>query len=361
MNITAARLKKLILSALRIAIGLLLAVFLIHLTLKSSDTDLGANLRDARKSLLLLAALLYGISLAIGTWRWHLLLKVQGINLRARDLLRLQMIGFFFNLAIPGAVGGDLVKMGFVARQTAGKRTEAVFSIMVDRIAGMLGLFVVASAMVLLALPFLLSLGPEYRPIQLGAFTVGLGSLAGIIGILAVEFHGKLLAHPWLKRLVEWTAGKLPEAVNETVVRVMTALDQYRKKRALFAATVLISVVIHCFLALDLYLVGRALHDRALSLADYTLTTQVANCVAAVPVTPAGVGTRDFVAKLFFEAMGMTGDKIGAVPVTLTLVIIFWGLVGAGVFTLSPPATPSPVAETGLEDDPPQADRETEH
>jgi len=117
-----------VLTAVRAVVGMGLALFLIHLTLKKSDTtfaDLQGQLLAANKALLGLAFVLYGGVIALTIWRWDLLLRVQGVHLRRWDLFRLTMIGVFFNLAIPGAVSGDLVRWGTLPMRCRTRRLSA--------------------------------------------------------------------------------------------------------------------------------------------------------------------------------------------------------------------------------------------
>ena len=48
---------------------------------------------------------------SLACFRWRILLAVQGIETRIMDIVKLNLIGQFFNIAIPGSVSGDLVKM----------------------------------------------------------------------------------------------------------------------------------------------------------------------------------------------------------------------------------------------------------
>ena len=299
------RVRKIVVTVLRAALGVALAAGLIYLTLRSTGTDLWSELHGSGKLLLGLALVMHGVMLVLATWRWWLLLRVQSINIPIREVARLTMIGFFFNLAVPGAVGGDLIKMGFVGRQASGKGAEAVFSIVMDRLLGVLGLFLVA----------------------------------GVAGWLLLEFHRVLLDLPALTGLWRLLERKSPKRLAETVTRLVSAVDHYRRSRRTLVVAILISVAIHSCLAFDLYLVGRSLGDRDLSLRNYFVTAQVANAIASVPVTPGGVGLRDKGAQEFFVAFGMAREKAGAIPVTLTLVILAWGMVGAAVFVLAPPAS----------------------
>ena len=55
-----------------------------------------------------LALYLGGVILAF--LRWYLLVRAQDLPFRLRDAMRLGWIGMLFNIVIPGAVGGDVVK-----------------------------------------------------------------------------------------------------------------------------------------------------------------------------------------------------------------------------------------------------------
>ena len=52
----------------------------------------------------------------------------------------LGFIGVVFNLVIPGAVGGDLIKAAYLVRMHI-KKTQAIASMVIDRIVGLLALF----------------------------------------------------------------------------------------------------------------------------------------------------------------------------------------------------------------------------
>ena len=89
--------------------------------------------------------LLLCIQPAITGWRWNLLLRAQKIVVlwpggRARD------DRICFNVLIPGAVGGDLIK-GLHSRAARGRRSAAATSILMDRVIGLFGLWLLAALM----------------------------------------------------------------------------------------------------------------------------------------------------------------------------------------------------------------------
>ena len=118
-----------------------------------------------------------------------------------------------------------------------------------------------------------------------------------------------------------------------------------------------ISVGVHSTLALLLFTVGHALGETKLSLSGYALATQVANAVAAVPVTPGGLGLRDFGIKLFFDALGAPAAQTGNIPVTMSLIISAWALLGAGVFIVNRASATSVSSRPAGQADSPPRDR----
>ena len=82
-----------------------------------------------------------GISLSFFRWFW--LVRVVEPRFRSGAAFLLGFIGNVFNLVIPGAVGGDLIKAAYLVRMDI-NRTQAVASMVIDRILGLLGLFILA-------------------------------------------------------------------------------------------------------------------------------------------------------------------------------------------------------------------------
>lgn len=74
--------------------------------------------------------------------RWKFLIAKE-LNVSWYEAMRLAFIGLFANIFIPaGAVGGDVLKAAMLASKVEkGRRIEATVSILVDRIVGIGGLF----------------------------------------------------------------------------------------------------------------------------------------------------------------------------------------------------------------------------
>ncbi len=94
--------------------------------------------------LLLAGIVIFQVSVMLTFVRWYALVRVIEPKFTLRSTFLLGFIGYVFNLVIPGAVGGDLIKAAYLVQMHI-KKTQAVASMVIDRILGLMGLFVLAS------------------------------------------------------------------------------------------------------------------------------------------------------------------------------------------------------------------------
>src|SRR5258706_10280883 len=88
-----------------------------------------------------------GVVCMIGIVRWQMILRVQGLELPLARVTSIFFVGQFFNAFMLGSTGGDVVKAWYVAHDTHHKKAEAVATVVVDRLIGLLGLFVLTLVM----------------------------------------------------------------------------------------------------------------------------------------------------------------------------------------------------------------------
>jgi uncharacterized membrane protein YbhN (UPF0104 family) len=86
---------------------------------------------------------IYMSAIVLTFYRWYRLVRVIEPRFTLAASTLLGFIGNVFNLVIPGAVGGDFIKAAYLVRMDI-NRTQAVASMVIDRILGLLGLFLLA-------------------------------------------------------------------------------------------------------------------------------------------------------------------------------------------------------------------------
>jgi glycosyltransferase 2 family protein len=235
------------------------------------------NLAQVGKSLsewpvmLTIAALGYA-QIGITAWRWRLLLRAQEIRLSASRAWGLTMIGMLFNVVVPGAVGGDLIKGYYITRAAAGRKSHAATSILVDRAVGLVGLLFLGAVMAAANLDVTLR-SPATRSLGLLAAGGMVGGLASLYA--AVAAGGRVGEWRWLPGIVR------------TVFR---ALHEYHRQSSVIPIALVLSVLNQGLTCGMYYLALRASGVVDLPAGEFFLIVPLGLVTSAIPISPAGVG-----------------------------------------------------------------------
>jgi uncharacterized protein (TIRG00374 family) len=130
------RVKKTIITTLQAFVTL--AVLVVVFRDPQKRHDMADTIRNADPLWLFAGFACYGIVEMLAGIRWHLLLRVQGIHLGWPRLFMLLIIGVAFNYLIPGGTGGDVVKVFYLLKETPGKRSAALLTVLMDRLVGLM-------------------------------------------------------------------------------------------------------------------------------------------------------------------------------------------------------------------------------
>lgn len=150
---------------------LLVTALALYLVLRKTDlTKLFGIIRSANPWYLLLSLFFFNISKLFNALRLNRFFKVIGIELSTRYNLKLYYLGMFYNLFLPGGVGGDGYKIYVLQKNHGMKMINIFHAVLWDRICGMVAL-VFLSLILLIPSTFALKL-PQLVPyawILLGA------------------------------------------------------------------------------------------------------------------------------------------------------------------------------------------------
>ncbi|HVA50390.1 MAG TPA: lysylphosphatidylglycerol synthase transmembrane domain-containing protein [Pirellulales bacterium] len=222
--------------------------------------------------------------------RWLVLVRALDLPFTLKDALRLGFLGYLLNFVSLGAVGGDLFKAVFVARQFPGRRPEAVATVVLDRVVGLYMLFVMASVAIL-ATGQLHNSDETVRIIGRGAL---LASMLGAAGILVMLIPG--VTQGSFSSLLN----RLPK-VGPTFGKLLGAIRIYRSRPGVLVLSALISVGVHSLSTLSVYLVARGLPGECPSLADHFVMVPLAFVTGVLPLPVNGLGAFEMVVKMLYE------------------------------------------------------------
>jgi uncharacterized protein (TIRG00374 family) len=249
---------------------------------------------DAR--LLAVAFVIYMVAVGLTFARWFFLVRVVEPSFRLSAALLLGFIGNLFNLVIPGAVGGDLIKAAYLVRMRVNK-TQAIASMVIDRILGLLGLFILAGIAGAVAWP--VATTSVRRLIAVVWFAVATGFLT-----LALIFsQGLTRSFPRLLEGHSRRAGILRE------LNVMSST--YRRRLGVVAACLVTASCTHSLFVVAYYLVSLTLFPSRLpTLGQHFLMVPLALFTTAVPLPFGALGLSEQVNQELFKLVGHPGGAI---------------------------------------------------
>ncbi|WP_347243819.1 lysylphosphatidylglycerol synthase transmembrane domain-containing protein [Thermogutta sp.] len=222
-------------------------------------------------------------------FRWWVLVRTVDVPLRLTESFRFSFMGFLFNLAPMGLVGGDLAKAILAARRFPDHRPETVASVFVDRVLGLYALFVVASGAILLTGLVSSSL-PILQNICRLVLIVTVGATLVLIACWAPDVTGGNVI-----TLME----RVP-IVGKLLARFVTAFRAYRHHPWILITSVIMTCPVHLLFSVSIYFIGLGLFDRIQPLARHFVFCPLAGVMQVIPVS---IGPTEFVLDRLFVLM----------------------------------------------------------
>jgi len=135
---------------LKILFKLGFTILLLYLVFSRIDVKtLKDHLLNSNPYYILLAFVFYFLSVIVACWRNLTLLKSIGLNLEFGFNFRLYLLGTFYNISLPGGVGGDGYKI-YILRKKYKLPTKRIFLAMLfDRLSGLWAIGLIAVSLII--------------------------------------------------------------------------------------------------------------------------------------------------------------------------------------------------------------------
>lgn len=134
-----AKLNKKVTTVLKVLISAVLIYFIFT---KINVSEIKSILSTSNLMYLLLGLLFFVISKLVAAVRLNLYFHRLQIMLTHKNNFKLYLLGMFYNLFLPGGIGGDAYK-GYILKKTFEVKTKRIVSVLVlDRLGGLLLLFI---------------------------------------------------------------------------------------------------------------------------------------------------------------------------------------------------------------------------
>lgn len=266
-----------------------------------------------------LAALLHFSTVFISVSRWQLILQHFDIRTLFAPLTRITLIGYFFNLFLPSAIGGDFFRAYYLARQERIRMSTTVTTTIVDRLSGLTALLLIG-----LIAAAVYPMHIEGYPLLAIFLLLAAAFLAGIL----VLFHSRM--HRLLIRVLESLKLQNVEARAELVY---TGLQRLRRSPATLVSVTMLSFGIQFLVVVMMWLAAMAIDIRAPFLV-FLVFIPLINLSVAVPITINGVGLREGIYFLLFSQIGVPMESAVTLSLLNLLVVALTALPGGIVYSL---------------------------
>jgi uncharacterized membrane protein YbhN (UPF0104 family) len=281
-----------------------------------SKVDMDSAWRQAKEIDLLMLAMSFGLMFAqilLGGVRWDFVLKALDAPIRFTRALAIFYISIFFSLVLPGAVGGDAVRM-WKARREGLSLAVSINSVMLERLVTVFALVL----LVAVTQPILLARVPDLP----GSWVFPVLTLAGLFGTALLTQLDRLP-----QSMFRWRAVRGLAQLAADTRRLL-----YNPRFGL--PTLVVALIGHANLSFAVYVLARGL-DIDVDVVDCLVLVPPVILIMTLPISIAGWGLRETAIVTAFGFVGVENHAAFVLSVIFGLVTMASALPGGVVWLLS--------------------------
>jgi uncharacterized membrane protein YbhN (UPF0104 family) len=252
----------------------------------------------------------------LSTLRWQQVLVALDVRGRLRRLFSHFLAGQFISAFLPGTVGGDVVRMTRLTRDTHNGPISFA-SVVLERLTGWIVLPLI-TLLGFLVNPTLRHLGPTRA-----AVTIAVGTLVGLILVLVAVDHPKL-------------GGRFAdsEGWRRFAGAVHLGVGKLRRRPTAALSVVGVGFVYQMSLVLAALMAARALGIDNLGFTALMAFFPAVLIAQVLPISIGGLGVREFALVFFLGAVGVGKEQALALGLLFYILTLAASLTGAPSFAI---------------------------
>jgi glycosyltransferase 2 family protein len=294
--------------------GLLTLAVLVVLTYKIDMRATGEALLRLSPAAMVAVLVLLAVDRGVMIWRWLILLRARGADVTTKSATWIYLVSSFVGGFLPAGVGADVAR-AFTLTQRTARGSEAVASVAVDRLFGLLSIVVMGGV---------------------GALVSGRhmdGTPGFLLPATAVVVLSGSIAMLWADRVV---AAALPGGVRASgpgrqLMRVADAVSQYRGHRGALAGVALLSIAVQVLRIVQAYLLGRGI-GIDVPFSYYLLFMPIGLIALLLPISISGIGAPQGIIVWLLAPAGVPQPQALALSTLIVLSGIVANLPGAWLY-----------------------------
>jgi len=246
-------------------------------------------------SIIIFAVGIYILQTWFVSMRWRFLIVESKRQMNQWQFFQLMMISNFFNLFMPGALGGDLARGMLIVKRLKNHRGVNLIAIMADRVVGFLSI---------LALGFLSTVALTVLPEKNKYLLIMILFMFGFIVVLLLFSSKQFMS---FNRRIFGFLGKFGEKVIQLINSWQNTIEYYREHPGKVLLAFLLCLPIHVSTFFIVYLFALNLDIKLPFLTICTITT-IAWIMSAIPISFSGLGVRELSYAYLFSLQGIPSD-----------------------------------------------------
>jgi uncharacterized protein (TIRG00374 family) len=273
---------------------------------------------------IIISGFAFWASLMLAAVRLVFLLKTIDLHLGFVQSFRLTMIGSFFNIVLPGAVGGDVVKGFYLFKNEKHSKGSSSGIIIIDRLLGLLAAMIIGCASII----YLVSQHNEHIFAYRHELTVIVYIIVGFLCVLLGMFFVLGRNQRVRSTLKEWFTLIFRRSMFYYMAKGIGILA--KNLRVLLYAF-LLSLCIQLISLIAILVLGNIISE---SQPNYIILLAVSSLVilfGVIPVTPGNIGWTELLAAYGWSMVGSSSGA--AIFMYWRIIIVFCSLPG-GIFYL---------------------------
>jgi uncharacterized membrane protein YbhN (UPF0104 family) len=291
-----------------------LAITIAILAYLATRIDMGEAARataEVSTPHLVLVLVMVAIDRAVMILRWVLLLRASGIAISTKDATRLFLVSSFIGSFLPAGIGADAARAYGLTQskpQAPSPKTpviEALASVAVDRVLGILSL-------VLMAIVGVIAWTPE----DSGGWRLPAAILAALAACVAAFW-----ANEWLRLLIP--AHRHEGFIAGRLLRLTDAVGRYRGRRGVLFHVLVWSLVVQVLRITQAYILGVGL-GMTVPFTYFLLFMPLALLLLLLPISVSGFGLPQGGIVWMLQPMSVPESQAFA----LSTLIVLTGLAG---------------------------------
>ncbi|MEO0344791.1 MAG: lysylphosphatidylglycerol synthase transmembrane domain-containing protein [Pseudomonadota bacterium] len=292
---------------------------------------------NASVPFLALSILFIPVMDVVSTVKWKALASARGLSVGFPRLLAFYIVGRFYNLILPSSIGGDLIRVFLLGRDT-GRTADAAAVVFVERLTGVVVLLLLA-AIALMFTGFGLS-----RTTLLAGIGFAAMAIAVLCWLLIAERPSRLLL-----RITQ--RGGVIDRVVSKIAKLSASILAFRHHNSALLIAIANSFLFYAFAIANVW-VAVMVFDQQAGFVQVAIAVPLIMFIMNIPVSIGSLGIMEFGYTTVLMQFGVSGEAALAAALLMRFKLILAGGIGAlvnSVMGASPPAPGDITRETQRE------------